>query len=118
MVINKNKNKVKDIAVTGEPDTLYNLAIFDVQQQQISNVITIQTPIEDYEPDENYKPTPPTDIEQYYDDKKENILILWDYPKSTFGESIIYRINLSNQSEPQLITELPYKLPITQQHLP
>ena len=97
-----------------EANKEYKLAIFDANDKQISNIIDVQTPTETFEADDRYKPYAPLkeSVEQYYDEQKENILIIWNHPKLTFGEEIMYKLKLSNKAETEELTEFPLKLPM------
>ncbi len=47
-------------------------------------------------------------IKQYFDESKENILVIWDHPNDVFGD-IKYKIKLEQEEEMLTITQLPYK---------
>eukprot|EP01084_Bolivina_argentea_P158392 275908_1 len=107
----KNSNTIK-ISVETKADKIYKFAVF-LEEKQMSNIVTVQTPVENAM--NNYTPLPPLreSVKQYYDENKENILIVWDYPKLTFGDKIIYKIKSTNKIEEEQIITLPYILPIT-----
>eukprot|EP01084_Bolivina_argentea_P121784 215836_1 len=109
--IKKNKCVSDSIQLDAHADTIYKLGVFDKKNNGkcISNVVSVQTPTESFELglSENYAPSPPSKdtIKQYYDEHKENILIIWELPRHVFGEEIKYKIN-------DELCELPYKLPL------
>ena len=116
LTIIPNKTSIKKEDIDLEADTMYNFAVYD-QNRQISNSVSISTPKTNFNPTkEFYKPSPPSidTIQQFYDLKKENILILWDFPKLTFGDTIIYKITTSEtNNNKQEITELPLKISVS-----
>ena len=114
LAISANKTSLKKGGINVDAEEIYNFAVF-LQDKQISNGVNITTPKEDYDPTtEIYKPSPPSidTIQQYFDSKKQNILIIWDFPKSTFGDTIMYKITISDNDKNKEITELPLKIPI------
>eukprot|EP01084_Bolivina_argentea_P270527 460024_1 len=93
-------------------DTTYVFAVF-LNGKQISNIVCVQTaPKNVYSNIEKYLPNPPStkSIEQYYDEHKENVLVIWDHPNLVFGDEIMYKIQASTQDKFTEITELPYKI--------
>ncbi len=114
MFISQNKQIVIKDDIMTENDKTYKCAVFR-NNEQISNTVIFQTPSsESMEETESYIPLPPlkNSVTLFYDKNKENILVLWDCPKSIFGDKIIYKIQISNKKECDEILELPYKIPL------
>eukprot|EP01084_Bolivina_argentea_P276735 472260_1 len=108
LTIRSGNTVIKDVTINSNTSCIF--AIF-LNGKQISNVVSVKTPI-DSNPNNNYIPQSPLidTIEKYYDEDKRNILLVWDYPNSVFGDKIIYKIKSSNKIESEEIVYLPYKI--------
>ena len=118
LTIGSHKKCVKKDGIDVNGGKLYNFAVFSTNRQ-ISNCVRISIPKtqkNNNKKNENYKPLPPSidTIQQFYDSSKKNILILWDFPKETYGD-IVYKISVSDDSNNnnEQLTKLPLKIPIT-----
>eukprot|EP01084_Bolivina_argentea_P073529 133428_1 len=102
------KGSSKNIDIDAYPNKLYKFGVF-LNGKQISNTVSVRTSARGFNPP-YYSPLPPTlkSIKQYYDRDAKYILITWDHP-DVFGDSIVYKILLSNKSEHEVV-ELPYKI--------
>eukprot|EP01084_Bolivina_argentea_P236532 397683_1 len=111
ITVEKNNNVVIKDNITAEPNKVYNLAVF-LDESQVSNTVNIQTQTQNFIVNNTYIPYSPfkKDIRLFYDEKKEFILMIWNVPKLTFGDSIIYKIKLSNKLQCDKIIKLPYKM--------
>mmetsp|Transcript_42172 Transcript_42172/g.67795 ORF Transcript_42172/g.67795 Transcript_42172/m.67795 type:complete len:96 (-) Transcript_42172:42-329(-) len=48
----------------------------------------------------------------FYDEQKENVLVLWDLPPNAYGWNIRYSIQFSHEQEAQRLDALPLKIPV------
>lgn len=95
--------------------TSYVLGVF-LDGKLVSNTVNVMTSKRNFNPtNSNYLPQPPSisSIKQYYDESKENVLIIWDYPPQTVGDKILYKVKLSNKQNTEKVYEMPYRLSVS-----
>eukprot|EP01084_Bolivina_argentea_P272526 464031_1 len=102
----------KNVDIEAKENSMYRINIFK-NKKQISNSVTVKTSSRDFNPTEQ-KYSPPSismkSVKQYYDERKENMLVIWDCPNGVFGDEIVYRIESTHLQKYEDITELPYKI--------
>eukprot|EP01084_Bolivina_argentea_P010718 19980_1 len=111
LIIRNGTENITDIDAI--PNAKYRIVLF-CDEKEISNSVIVKSSTKGFNPNkEKYIPSPPSvkTVNQYYDETKENILVIWDYPNDVFGDEIIYQIQSSHQQKPVKIKELPYKMP-------
>ena len=106
-IVEGNNSK---IYIDAKSNTKYTLGIF-LAETLISNTVTVMTSKSNFNATNNYSPSAPSieGIKQYYDEGRDNILIIWD-PPQIIGDKILYRIKLSNRQQTEIVYDMPYRL--------
>lgn len=86
----------------------YKVALYD-KDKAVSNIVSVYVPTwEEYNNNSNKKSIIKFDTIKYYSYDENNILMLWDYPKYSYGKRIKYKLIWHNDFD--ICQHLPYQI--------